>query len=636
MSVQHQNVTLAALSGGMDYDSRPYSIAQSKWRTVFNFRHNGGLVQVARKRPTATLSSGATVTWLGALPSDSHAVWLAATPAQLYRLEAGTGGALVETTLGSLSGTDERLATYHYNGALWLTSPSNQVHYTDGARLREVTDRRTANTKASGEDLTGDGPFTLDPLYAIDGTIVGDLGGSFTWTTGQYYRVYCTAPKRFKLGWQVVLTYLATDATDSGLAGEIVATTRDYIRVRATNTRASVRNLSTTPPAQIDVTAHDLPSARYLSVFFDHLVLGAPTYRGQVESSKVRWSHLRDFAEWDPDTSNEADSYTCTEFQRPTDLVEGVTGVEQFGDLLLIFTYSCVYVMQYTGLPPVMHVQPLLGCKDHGNGLYYATAALGDSVVWCDLGHADFFAFRGNGPESFGHGIRDWFFNDLNSDPQYAQQTWCYVDRFWHEVVWVYISNGATTHNRAVAFNYKYKEWSARSVEGLRCFATQFRSTTSVARLAGTASALAGTSGALGKQTTYLGNVWGALSGQVLVEAVSGSTVTGMLSMEQAYLETGDFLLGTLEEVKEIDQVTLSASQAMTVKLQARDAIEASVSFVTVGTWSLSMTTGNTLPFTGGGRAGRAFRFRLEPTVANEWCTFNLIEPDALNIGATR
>lgn len=616
----------------MDRDSRPYQIAETKWRTVFNFRHNGGLKQLPRKKVVYDLGATTPILYCGGFPRDSHSVYAAATASALYQIQTD-GTTHTATRLGDLAAVSEHFSSAYYNGQVYLTSPSNPAFYTDGSALSRLYDNRWCWTKDSGEDITGDGPYTLDPIRNASDEITGDLGASFTWTAGRYYRVYVTKPRAFAVGFGIQVDQVESGYSDTGMAGTVLAVERDYVKVKATNTKASVRNLKGATAAKVSTVQADMPSGRYIKVFFDHLVIGAPSWKGRYEPWKIRWSHLKDFAEWEARTDTEADSYTCSEFQHHGELVEGVTGVEMFGDSLLVFTASSIYMVNYTGLPRVVQVVPAV--RGYGNGLLYATAALNNAVAFCDVSKLDFCLYRGGTEaESIGQGIRDYFFTDLNPDPTYAQKTWTFVDKSRDEVGWVYVQTGATDFNRMVVWNYKYNEWSARSAENLYCFSVLGRRQKSIAELTGTCSAQVGVAGSLGNTSTILGAVWGNRTGQLLAEASATDLEASLLAQTQPYLETGDFIFGGLQTKSEVDAIALSATSSVNVYVSARGKPDDTVTWTSVGTWTSSMPTLETLTFSA--KDGNVLRFKFEPVQTVAGCLFSLFETNDYNVGSER
>src|SRR6266487_952757 len=58
-----------------------------------------------------------------------------------------------------------------------------------------------------------------------------------------------------------------------------------------------------------DAALLNAPSGRYVATWYDHLVVGVPTYKGQRYADRVTWSHLYDFSKWEPDATNDADHW---------------------------------------------------------------------------------------------------------------------------------------------------------------------------------------------------------------------------------------------------------------------------------------------------------------------------------------
>lgn len=627
------------MMGGMDYDSRPHLVAPNKWRLLYNVRVNGGMCQIPRKKQALTVGGTEAIQALVNLPvgEDEYAFWMGLTPTKLYRL-AEAGGTQVNATVFTEGA--RRWSTCVYNGRMWFVNEENRVRCSDGASIIEVWEHRRCHSKASGEELLGDGPFTEEPLYTgpenPEGAreIIGDVGESFTWTTGTHYRIYVKNVNVFEMYAEIEYYRVTGSGTSVTLSGIVTRIDSDYIVVRADNTVASVSNLDTDPPGIVRVTQMAVPAGRYVRAFFDHLVVGAPTYRGITHLDRVMWSSLRDFAQWRPGTENEADSYICTEYQRMDSVLRGVTGVELLGDLCLIFTPSCIYGMQYAGLPRVMRVDPLV--PDYGNGLLYATVALDGAVAWYDVHHAGFYIYRGQGPEPVGAGIDDYFAEDVSST--YAQDTYAYVDRLNNEVLWVYKSQESSgEYDKAVAFNFRNKTWSVRSVENTHSFARVQKRAKTIAELSGTIEALTGTIEDLEQTSEEFLLLWGSANGVVLQEASSGDAVEDLLAADVPVMETGDLLYNVAGRVKEVHEITVNATASswtgLQIEVSARESVDSSVAYVDVGTWTPTVAEKHlTFPT----QAGKVLRYRFtgEGTVRD--MVFSGFEANVINANASR
>jgi hypothetical protein len=307
--------------------------------------------------------------------------------------------------------------------------------------------------------------------------------------------------------------------------------------------------------------------------------------------------------------------------------------MQLLGSILMVFTADSIFALEYTGHPRIVRASAIDSLKGYGCGLKHSSLQYGDSVAWIDLGKQDFVVYRGQGPESIGNGIRDWFFHDINQDPDLAQKTWAYVDKGNDELVWVYIPVGETTFKRAVAYNYKYKEWTARSVENINCAGLLYRRLKGVDELVGTCASLTGTCQDLGKTSVAEGSVWGSEGGTILVEAGPSEPESGLLSQETPYLETGDFLFGSIQHVKETDEIALSSTKDIVVEVSTRTHIDSPVTWMNVGTWEDDLST---YDLTFAGKDGRVMRFKFTPSTPSNGCEFSGFETNVLSVGAER
>lgn len=353
------------------------------------------------------------------------------------------------------------------------------------------------------------------------------------------------------------------------------------------------------------------PSGRYVLVFYDHLVVGAPTFQGIRQPNWIMWSHLHDYANFVPGTSSEADHYICSEFQRQDNVVDGITGMVLYKNYCLIFTYSCVYAMRYTGLPRVVNVQPII--QDYGCGYPYTVAQLNDAIVWLDHKHQNFFAFRGAGPEPFGDAIWDYFSSDINTDFNLASRLWTYVDQASAEVGWVYCSTASTgAFDKAVVFNYGNKSWSVRDMQNVHCRVSAGRRAVTGTELKLSASAYTTqTANDLVISTETFGILWGG-AGTILLSEENASTASAdVLTSTVPQLETGDYTYGSFAQVKEIAEMYLSCNSSVAVSVSQRKFPDSSVSYTSMGTWTSTIAQ-ERLTFKT--QAGKVLRYKFVPT----------------------
>jgi len=581
----------------MDYTSEPHLIGD-RWRLVYNMHNvNGKMVQVPRLHEVSPVSGAGALQVIAHLPTSyqNYGAWVAVTPTKCIRLVPKG----VHVDLGYLV-SGPRISSCVYNGRLFFTSPTNRLRYTDGALMREVWAHLHTHTKASSD--------TRGPFQTEDG---GDVGASFTWTSGTRYRVYVDSVVPFAKDDEV--TWTSASATPVVVVGRVVKAGDKYLVVTATATQAGVPNGASDLRATIAVTWRNVPSARYVVTFFDHVVLGAPTDNIDV----VRWSHLYDFGRWDEDSDSEADSYTCTEYQRNDAYVRGVTGLVQWKNMCLVFTADAIYMLRYTGLPRVVRGDPLV--TGFGNGLLYAVAELDDSQAFVDMRHEDFIALRGGRLEPFGHGIRDYFFNDLHADWEQRQLTYSFVDRRFGEVGWVYVSVDGSpgVYDKAVVFNYGTRTWSVRTIANLHGFSLGGRRAKACSEVTGTCDQYVQSVQVVGASSDSEVALYGANSS--LVGEAGASVPDGeLLAQDTPELQSGDITYGTSQEVKSVSAVGLHSNASTDVALSARKYVDSAVTFGGGGTWSESLTTEH-LTFTPVADKLIRYRFRPSASVSRGW-----------------
>jgi hypothetical protein len=378
-----------------------------------------------------------------------------------------------------------------------------------------------------------------------------------------------------------------------------------------------------------------IPSGRYVTTFFDHLVIGAPTFNGVHSPHRTIWSDLYNFSQWIPNSDNEADGYTHSEYERADDIVKGVTGLAHFGEMLLIFTPSCIYAMEYTGLPRVVRVAPLI--KDFGNGLPYASAELHNSVVWCDVHHGSFFAFRGQGPENIGQPIADYFFADVTNDSAWLRLTKAVVDRKHHEVMWLYCSKANTSggYDKAVVYDYTNNAWSTRYVEDI----------SAIGMLNKRAKAVNAFTGMINSNTTIVNEA--SASGEQLADVVAGKylartalstdTEAQLDDQDAPVLETGDLIYGSLQTIKEVSSLWIDADgsvfNGLLVSVSTREFIDDDVVYTTVGLWTKTLEE-RVLTFAP--IVGRILRYKFVPVLPVRDFVFRGFEDNVFNVNSSR
>lgn len=630
-----------AMYGGMDVGIEPHLLPENKWRFLQNIRNDSALKQVERFVPlTPTFLT--TVDALVNLPTgaNDYGHWLAFARNGVFRLTLEDKVQLI-----TLKRCSDPISTCVYNGRVYFTNQANPVRSTDAGRIYEVFNGRRCWTKPSNEELIGDGPFTGHPLYD-DMMPVGDLGYLFNWTEGELYRVYLRKPHIFTRHCEIAVIDVMNGIERRDLTGRVIAVYNDYVVVKASNTEMGVKNVGRTlnedwtySPREARVTNMDVPSGRYVTVFFDHLVLGAPTYKGIFTPERTIWSHLKEFSMWDPHTASEADAYTHSEYERGDDIVKGVTGFAHYGEMLLIFTPSCIYAMQYVGLPRVMRVTPLI--KDFGCGLPFAVAELSNSCVWCDVHHGSFFAFRGEGPENIGSPIASYFFGDVSNDTAWLRLTKAVVDRKNHEVLWLYHSKAATSqiYDKAIVYDYFNNAWSTRLIDGITALGLLNKRSLAVDDYEGVVDdddSYINETEDSGEQLASIVATSVATTNTLLRTEITDDTIAATI-LSAPVLETRDLLYGSQQSIKEVSSIWLDADadifNGVKVEISAREFVDDDVEYVNVGIWTKSLQE-RILTFAP--QVGRILRYRFTPIPPVSGFVLRGFEDNVVNVGSSR
>jgi len=158
----------------------------------------------------------------------------------------------------------------------------------------------------------------------------------------------------------------------------------------------------------------------------------------------IRWSDQEDILTWNPATTNQAGSTTLSHGSQ-------IIAVVQSRQEQVVFTDSAVYSLQYLG-PPVVWQTQLLGDNTSIYGPNAAAVASG-IVYW--MGIDKFYKYDGR-VQTLNCDLRRYIFNDINRDQNL--QVFAGVNEGFNEVWWFYCSEGSTTVNRYVIYNYVENE----------------------------------------------------------------------------------------------------------------------------------------------------------------------------------
>jgi hypothetical protein len=164
-----------------------------------------------------------------------------------------------------------------------------------------------------------------------------------------------------------------------------------------------------------------------------------------VDPMLIRWSDQEDATNWTPAATNQAGSLR---FSRGSEIV----AVRQARQEVLIWTDVAVYSLQYLGAPEVWGAQ-LLG--DNISIINQnAVAYVQGQAFW--MGKDDFYYYDGR-VQPLPCDLSRYIFDDLNFTQ--ARQVFAGINEGFTEIWWFYCSEGSTTIDRYVIYNYGEQIW---------------------------------------------------------------------------------------------------------------------------------------------------------------------------------
>jgi hypothetical protein len=242
-----------------------------------------------------------------------------------------------------------------------------------------------------------------------------------------------------------------------------------------------------------DTAVPNAPGARYLAVWYDHLVVAYTNFAGVVTPSRLMCSDLYRFDRWQSAPDNEADHYDFVEWQQLDYPFVGITGIGKLGGTLWVYTPTALLPVRYVGMPKVIHIPEDLIVTRTGNTFPWTLVCLDKIHFFFDAIEMMFLAFDGQQVVPIGDPVRTFITENLNVDVKLASKMYGYIDVDNREVWWPFVSKDSSgTYDRAVVFNYRYKRWFTASVEDVQCFCGGLEGILSVGELTGPVSGLVG------------------------------------------------------------------------------------------------------------------------------------------------
>jgi hypothetical protein len=379
-----------------------------------------------------------------------------------------------------------------------------------------------------------------------------------------------------------------------------------------------------------------IPAGYYLETFYDHLVVGRPVISNACQEGQVAWSGLDDYSDWvnltvpTAESKSESDTYDFEEDNSIDGPVHGVTGVKKFPgfgwkqDTLCVYLPREIWVGEYTGIGSgiIRFNRIVQGC---GNQYQYSLCSVRDAQgqhLHYFIGEDNFYAFDGfRSATPFGDDIKDYFFNDISTNPDLRYRTYSYVDRTRQEIWFVYVSNQSSgAFDSAIVFNYREKIWWPASVEDVHSFHPGLQTYKSIFGYAGkTIASLAGTQiNQLGNYGTNISRIYGTGNTQLLREETpSDPTVNCILPTRPLQWTSPDMFYGDVQAKKDIESLQVHATwfnQTMVglmVGIDERNYFDEPVTFGKSELWTpKGQPTHGRMNYRG---AARIFRFQFIP-----------------------
>jgi hypothetical protein len=181
--------------------------------------------------------------------------------------------------------------------------------------------------------------------------------------------------------------------------------------------------------------------SRFVFVFGTNNVCG-----GDYDPMLIRWSDQEDYTSWTPLATNLAGSLRLSRGSK-------IMAVQQSRQEILVWTDVALYSLQYYGSPQVWGAQivgenlSITGDRSrmYSNGITY----------W--IGENKFYLYDGR-VRTLPCALRRYIFGDFNHDQE--KQLFAGLNEQFHEVWWFYCSDGSTTIDKYVIYNYQDNIWS--------------------------------------------------------------------------------------------------------------------------------------------------------------------------------
>jgi hypothetical protein len=245
------------------------------------------------------------------------------------------------------------------------------------------------------------------------------------WTADNYGEDLVIAPRGgalfywdATLGTTVRAKFLSAESTAKGYAGQFVPTKTNEVVASSLQRFVIAMGANPYDPTDANTT-------------FDPML--------------VRWSDQENPYEWVPAITNQSGEFRLS---HGSYIVTANTTRQE----ILVWTDSALYSMQYLGAPYVWGFNILM---DNLSIISPNASVTANNVTYW-MGRDKFYVYSGR-VETLPCALRQYVFNDLNIDQSY--QVFSGSNEAYNEVWWFYCSNGSTTVDKYVVYNYLENLW---------------------------------------------------------------------------------------------------------------------------------------------------------------------------------
>lgn len=204
----------------------------------------------------------------------------------------------------------------------------------------------------------------------------------------------------------------------------------------------------------------DSPAAAVMDVAQGFVML-ADTNETIFGDQSDRWwcSGLYDYTDWTPDVATQCTSGRLVDAPGP------IRAMRAFGSNFVAYKDRAMFLGEYVG-PPIVwqwtQIPGEIGCSSQECVINIGTAHI-------FIGYEDFYLFDGSRPLPIGEGIKEWFFQNLNTN--YRQNIKGLHDSA-NANVWFFFPKTDSDFglcNGAIVFNYKSRKWGIADVTVEAC-----------------------------------------------------------------------------------------------------------------------------------------------------------------------